>query len=662
VFWSINGANWNDAALSTQSGGPFTGVIPGAASGTVVQFYVQATDGLGASATFPADGPNSRALYTVNDQRASFGKVHNLRIIMTKADTDFLHAATNVMSNEFLRATVLYDEEEVFYDVGVHLQGSERGRLDAGRVGFTLNFHPDHLFRGVHAGITVDRSGGYTGVGADQDEILLKHALQHAGGLPGMYDDLVRLIAPRSDLTGSGLLIMAKYGDVFLDSQFADGAKGGEFKLELIYYPTTTANGNAQSPKLPQPDDVLGVDIGNLGDDPETYRWFFLQENNRSRNDYSPVIALGKAFSKTGTALESESSRLMEVDMWMRAVAFQSLWGLVDAYPFDNPHNFIVYFRPEDGRALPFLWDMDFNFGVPATAPLNRATGNLRRIIDLPGNQRRYLGHMLDMVTTTYNTNYLTPWITHFGSLAGQNFGGIRTYVDQRVKYVRSQLPAQVPFAITSNGGQDFMVNTPSTTINGRAWINVKDIALERRPEPLAFKWTTATTWQTTVPLILGSNRLNFLAFDYQGRLIASSAVTVTSTVLGGGLDTDGDGMPDAWEIVNGLNLKVADAGLDSDHDGLTNAQEYLAGTKPLEPGSVMKLEARGTPQGIRLSFLGRAGRSYSILRSETLDSADWQRLADFDPALDDHEIESIIAGADLGAARFYRIVTPRRH
>jgi hypothetical protein len=193
VFWSINGANWNDAALSAQPRGPFTGVIPGAAAGSVVQFYVQATDGLGTSATFPADGPNSRALIAVNDQRAIFGKVHNLRIIMTKADSDFLHAATNVMSNEFLRATVLYDEQQVFYDVGVHLQASERGRLDPGRVGFTIQFHPDQLFRGVHAGITVDRSGA-TGVGADQDEILLKHALQHAGGLPGIYDDLVRLI------------------------------------------------------------------------------------------------------------------------------------------------------------------------------------------------------------------------------------------------------------------------------------------------------------------------------------------------------------------------------------------------------------------------------------------------------------------------------------
>ena len=98
---------------------------------------------------------------------------------------------------------------------------------------------------------------------------------------------------------------------------------------------------------------------------------------------------------------------------------------------------------------------MDYNFGAPATSPLNRATGNLARLINLPGNQRLYLGHMLDIINTTYNTNYLTPWITHFGSLVGENFSGIRTYVDQRVKFVRGKLPAPVPFVITSNGGGD---------------------------------------------------------------------------------------------------------------------------------------------------------------------------------------------------------------
>ncbi len=46
--------------------------------------------------------------------------------------------------------------------------------------------------------------------------------------------------------------------------------------------------------------------------------------------------------------------------------------------------------------------------------------------------------------------------------------------------------------------------------------------------------------------------------------------------------DDDGDGMPDSWEIANGLApLVAADAVSDLDGDGVTNLAEYLAGTDP---------------------------------------------------------------------------------
>lgn len=42
------------------------------------------------------------------------------------------------------------------------------------------------------------------------------------------------------------------------------------------------------------------------------------------------------------------------------------------------------------------------------------------------------------------------------------------------------------------------------------------------------------------------------------------------------GFDTDGDGMPDAWEIAHGLNPNAVDAQGDFDNDGYTNLEEYL--------------------------------------------------------------------------------------
>lgn len=49
-------------------------------------------------------------------------------------------------------------------------------------------------------------------------------------------------------------------------------------------------------------------------------------------------------------------------------------------------------------------------------------------------------------------------------------------------------------------------------------------------------------------------------------------------------VDSDGDGMPDEWEIRYGLDPQdPADGALDSDKDGYTNVEEYLNGTDPTE-------------------------------------------------------------------------------
>jgi hypothetical protein len=51
--------------------------------------------------------------------------------------------------------------------------------------------------------------------------------------------------------------------------------------------------------------------------------------------------------------------------------------------------------------------------------------------------------------------------------------------------------------------------------------------------------------------------------------------------------DSDGDSIPDDWEIAHGLNPNdSSDAALDSDSDGISNRREFTADTDPQDPAS----------------------------------------------------------------------------
>jgi hypothetical protein len=537
--WSAAGGSWNTTPMLPGSPAAAPGytnylaAVPAQAAGTVVQFYVQATDGLGAVSTYPAGGANSRALFKVDEGKPLMTQLHRFRLLMTAADAAWLHAPTNVMSNDRRGLTVIYDERQVFYDVGVHVQGSERGRNDSSRAGFTLSLNADQLFRGVQDNLSIDRSGGYSGRGGRHDEILLWHAVNHAGGgLLGFYTDLVQVFAPRAQEDSTGLLRMSAFDGDYFDGLFSRGSDGNRYKLELIYYPTTTVNGDPQAPKLPQPDDVLNVEIQNAGNDPENYRWDFIQENHADADDYSQLIALNKAFSLTGAALETQTTQLLDVDEWMRALAFKAFTGDVDTFTYGLNHNWKVYFRPADGKALGLLWDMDFSFVQAINyAPLGSGSANTYKIAKLPNNYRRFYNHLLDLSTTTVNAAYLRPWAKHYAGLLGQDWSGAVDYLQQRADYLRSTMPLAARFAITTNAGKDFATATNRVTLTGTAPLTVKDIEVNGFLLPLT--WTSLTNWTLAVPLTGYTNRLALQGLDNYGFRLTNAAAAITVTNLG---------------------------------------------------------------------------------------------------------------------------------
>src|SRR5205814_10337990 len=120
--------------------------VPPLAAESLVQFYLEATDALGAKSTYPAAGTNSRALYEVGNGATYNPRLHSVRILMPAADSAYMHASTNVMSNESLGCTVISDVTRVIYYVYVHLLGIERGCGYLDRVGFSDCYPDDNLY------------------------------------------------------------------------------------------------------------------------------------------------------------------------------------------------------------------------------------------------------------------------------------------------------------------------------------------------------------------------------------------------------------------------------------------------------------------------------------------------------------------------------------
>jgi hypothetical protein len=560
LFTAVNGAAFTSTPMALDSSGLYAATVPSQAAAARVQFYVRATDTLGAISFFPAAGPDSRAMIPWQDGRAILqlptgARPHNVRIVMPGADANEMYKLENVMSNGSRPCTVIYDEQEIYYGATVRLKSSEHGRFNAQRVGFNLQFSNDDLFLGAHGAISVDRSGGTS---AGQKEILIKTVTNAAGGINAPEDDLIRVIVPVSTgtgaayngttMTGPAILSKTRFDDSYLDGQWENGGDGAMFKYERIYVLTQTINPVTrvidsvvvpENPKIPQDStSPPGVPVQSLGTNKETYRWYWLIENARGTDDYQKIMDVATAIGQSSgsVAFRTQTNQFLDVSALLRAHVPATLYGVVDNYLTGGAQHNVLFYFPPGGKAIVFPWDLDFLSQGSTTASL--ASGqDLPKFINDPVNARLYYGHMLDVLNRSFNSTFLTRWATHYSRFGTDDMTGSLGYLTGRATYARNVITGtngqtapipNVAFARTS--ADNTSVTTPFATVNGRGWIDIDFIRLAGSPEPLATTWTGSNTWTLQLPLLVGTNTYTLEAVRRDGTISGTATVTVTST------------------------------------------------------------------------------------------------------------------------------------
>jgi hypothetical protein len=185
-----------------------------------------------------------------------------------------------------------------------------------------------------------------------------------------------------------------------------------------------------------------------------------------------------------------------------------------------------------------------------------------------------------------------------------------------------------------------------------------------------------ALTEQALYSIAVEMNGQRFFPIEANGTLRIGSAGERLRLDLNLGLDSDGDGLPDAWEEwqlynagkqrgANGWDLSLITRDGDFDGDGISNLQEYIAGTFASDAAERLELRilARSATE-VRFEFFTITGKVYRIERSSDLQnwsevkfsvgSASASGTFHTGQAVD---IVTAVATTSGGVSEFYRLI-----
>jgi len=464
--------------------GIYAAELPERPDGTIVEFYVQATDAAGNSRTWPAPvaarGQVANCLYQVDDgfsEDWTPGSQPVWRVILTAAEWSYLDnlEENHEDSNAQMNATFITTDgvsTKVRYEVGIRHRGNgSRGHHPHNQ---RINIPHDRPWQGYTA-VTMNTQRTHSQIigsavfryadipAADATAVrFLINGVDHADAGSDMYGCYVALEALDSDLVAN---------------HWPDDDAGHLYKCN-------DSNGPA------------AADLDYDGEDPDNYNIAYVKQTNVAADDYSGLIHMLYVLNEAPeeTYLE-DVAEVIDIEQWVRFLAVDTLLangegGLTDGRGDD----YALYQGVEDPRFTLVPYDLDTVLGTGSQSQTDdsiwdyRRTGlhGLSRLLSEPEVVQMYYAQLLELSETVFSPGTLNPLIDQALAWAPAAVReNMKTFAVQRVANVRGQVsndPLSVQCSLPVSGGYPRTTDgtvglsgtaggayTRSVVLNGRA-------------------------------------------------------------------------------------------------------------------------------------------------------------------------------------------------
>lgn len=534
--------------------GVYSGLIPGAATSSMIAFWVEAEDSAppAATARFPTDAPSRECLVRVGEAAVTnrFGAV---RLWMTQRTFNTWSSRSTASSGP-LDVTFVYNDSRAIYNVGATFAGSKVAStyLDTptGKpCDYDLTFPADDPLLGDTEvrlsvpGVVVPIPPQNTTLDVTLQSEQAAFWLAEQMGLPFLHRRYTTVFV-NGVRRGQLMEDAQKPNRDYVEEWFASAPEGELYKLQFHVEMDVTATSGEGG--------AIGTlnRYANSNAVPATaYRWIWNKRSAEgSNNDYRSVLDLVNAFNRSDNQeFTAQVTAQIEVDQWMRSLAVERLVGNWDSFGYANEQNMYFYKPPQDRWQL-CIWDMDMPMGTPATAsssesifsntdtthyPGRTVSAPEQRFLKHPPFCRAYLRALQEIITGPVGK--IGPLLDAKAAAFAAN--GITATSPQRIKdYLAARTNAisqqlaryRVPFTLkgpASGESQD-----PLVELTGTAPFEIENIRINGARLPIT--WTTATNWSVVVPLTAPTNQLEIVGHGSAGDPIpgASSTVTVMYT------------------------------------------------------------------------------------------------------------------------------------